>query len=489
MKKIAYTILLFLLIAGVFLAGSWYNQHTLAKQSQVGERKVLYYMDPMHPSYKSNKPGIAPDCGMNLVAVYADGGPAEPEGSSASLPSGSVKVSYERQQLIGVRVASVKKASGTYSLRLFGRVAADETRVYKLVAGVDGFIRQVSMVTTGSQVGKDHWLATFSAPEARSPLQAYLITLDVADRQRRGGADAPAQFDAANASSQLAIDRLLNLGMSHRQIEEIKRTRQLPTNIKILAPAGGFVLARNVSLGQKFEKGMEWYRIADLRRVWIVADVSENEAQYLHPGVRAKISLPNQSKTLSAKVSDVLPQFDGATRTLKVRLEADNPGYVLRPDMFVDVELPVKFPSTIAVPADAVLDSGRRKTVFVERGEGFFEPRQVETGRRFDDQVEILDGLLPGEQVVVSSNFLIDSESRLKAAVASMSAPVKDLVCGMAMDQSKAKAAARKTEHGNNTYYFCSEQCKQKFDKEPGRYLEPEEHKHAPNRLARAQYP
>lgn len=180
-------------------------------------------------------------------------------------------------------------------------------------------------------------------------------------------------------------------------------------------------------------------------------------------------------------MSQVLPQFDPATRTLKVRLEADNPGYALRPDMFVDVELPIGFPATIAVPVDAVVDSGLKKTVFVDRGEGFFEPRQVETGWRFDDRVEIVKGLKPGEQIVVSGNFLIGSESRLKAEAAGMYAPVKDPVCGMEVDKSKAKAAGRTVEFHGKTYFFCSDRCERDFEKSPERYLEKLdalEHKH-----------
>jgi YHS domain-containing protein len=187
--------------------------------------------------------------------------------------------------------------------------------------------------------------------------------------------------------------------------------------------------------------------------------------------VRARVSLPNQNKTLAARVSEVLPQFDPATRTLKVRLEADNPGYLLRPDMFVDVELPISFPPTIAVPVDAVLDSGPKKTVFVERGEGFFEPREVETGWRFEDRVQIVKGLATGERIVIAGNFLIGSESRLKEAAAGMYAPVKDLVCGMEVDQGKAEAAGKKSQYGGKTYYFCSDQCKRKFDADPDSYL------------------
>ena len=232
------------------------------------------------------------------------------------------------------------------------------------------------------------------------------------------------------------------------------------------------MLARNVSPGLKFDRGAEWYRIADLSRIWILADVFENEAQYFRPGVRARASLPNQQKSFVVTVSDVPPQFDPATRTLKLRLEADNPGMALRPDMFVDVELPVKLPSAITVPLDAVLDSGLRKTVFVERTSGVFEPRVVETGWRMGDRVQIVHGLSAGERVVVSGNFFVDSESRLKSAAAGIySVAVKDPVCGMMTDESKATAAGRKFEYRGTTYYFCSDQCRRDFEKDPERYL------------------
>src|SRR5689334_446970 len=181
--------------------------------------------------------------------------------------------------------------------------------------------------------------------------------------------------------------------MSALQMDEIRQTRQIPDTIKIVSPVDGFVLSRSVSPGQKFERDTEWFRIADLRRVWIVTDVFENDAQYLQSGTQVRVNLPGQSRSFPGRVSNVLPQFDGATRTFKARIEVDNPGYALRPDMFVDLELPVSFSRTVAVPAGAVLDSGLKKTVFVERGQGLFSPREVKTGRHFDDKVEIVSGV------------------------------------------------------------------------------------------------
>jgi RND family efflux transporter MFP subunit len=193
----------------------------------------------------------------------------------------------------------------------------------------------------------------------------------------------------------------------------------MPEAIQIVAPADGLVLARNIWPGQRFERGAEWYRIADLRHAWILADVFEQEAPHLRPGTPATVSLPGQSTGIGARVASVLPQFDGTTRTLKVRLEADNPHYVLRPDMFVDVDLKITVPSSITVPADAVLDSGVATTVFVERGNGTFEQRAVETGWRLGDRVEIVKGLEHGERIVTAGTFLLDSESRMRKGGAS----------------------------------------------------------------------
>jgi Cu(I)/Ag(I) efflux system membrane fusion protein len=261
--------------------------------------------------------------------------------------------------------------------------------------------------------------------------------------------------------------------MTEHQLDEIRRTRQSPETVEIRAPEAGFILVRNLTLGQRFERGTELYRIADLSKVWILADVFEYEAQYLEVGKSVQGSLPNQKKTFQAKVSNVLPQFDEATRTLKVRLEADNPNYALRPNMFVDIELPVSLPPAVTVPADAVLDSGLKKTVFIDKGSGLFEPREVETGWRLGNRVEITRGLEPGERIVISGTFLIDSESRMELAATGMfDTLAKDPVCGMDVSPSKAEKTGRRSRFQGKSYYFCSDECKEQFDKSPERYAE-----------------
>jgi membrane fusion protein, copper/silver efflux system len=416
MNKFRLAFLIVVIAALSFLAGGRFRQKSSPQDASSQGRRILYYIDPMHPAYKSDKPGVAPDCGMRLEPVYADSAPARPDPTGSSfLPTGSVRISPEKQQIIGVRVGKAEMTSGTHTLRLLGRVVADENRVYRLVAAVDGWIQETKPRTTGSLVSKDEHLASFYSPEFLGAEQAYLYALGALSRFQASGKETPEQLTLTQVNIKQYRDSLRNLGMGDFQLDEIARTRKLTQDIAIRSPTNGFVLARNVSPGQRFEKGTEFYKIADLRRVWVLADAFENEAQYFRPGSVAKVSLPRSEETLRGRVSDVLPQVDPATRTLEVRVEVDNPRYVLRPDMFVDVELSVAAPAGLSVPAEAVLDSGQRKTVFVDRGNGVFEPHQVETGWRTADRVQIVKGLMPGELVVTDGNFLIDSESRLKA--------------------------------------------------------------------------
>jgi Cu(I)/Ag(I) efflux system membrane fusion protein len=468
-KKYWYVAGVLILLAALFLVGSWYGQRNAAGPKAAGSRRILYYVDPMNPAHTSPEPGFAP-CGMKLEPVYADN---EAQAAGSALPPGSVKITPEKQQIIGVRVATVEKSPFTYTLRTVGKVDVDETRLYRLKALTEGWIVKVyNNATTGSLVRKDEPLATFYIRDLPTTLQTFFYAIDAVNRMKNDPNLAPGQQDLLEAQRLSAEGVLINLGMSQMQIKDLIRTRQLVQEIIINAPATSFVLARNVTAGQKFNSGEELYRLADLSRVWILADLFKNEAKYIRPGEKIKVTLPDQDEMQMATVSEVLPQFDPATLTLKVRLEMDNPKFALRPGMFMDVEFPINLPPTVNVPADAIMDSGLKKTVFVDRGNGFFEPRRVKTGWRLGDRVEIIQGLEPGQRIAISGNFLIDSESRMKLAAAGFFGNVvKDPVCGMNLDEGKAKAADRKSEYQKKTYYFCSDACKQKFEQAPGRYL------------------
>jgi Cu(I)/Ag(I) efflux system membrane fusion protein len=442
MKRLILPAAVLLLLGAAFLSGYWYRSaSTPAAVSQLSN------------AGKQSEPATDND-------------------ASSPVP-GAVRVSPEKQQLMGVRLAVAKKVSELQTLRVLGRVAPDETRIYRINAAVDGWIRETFSNTTGSIVKKDQILASFYSPEFLSAQQAFIFALGSKDRFKKNVKETPQQLTLTDRNVKQYRDSLRNIGMSDIQIDEIAETREYTESIHIRSPATGFVTLRNVTTGLRFDKGTELYRIADLSRIWIIADLFENEASYFQPGKTVTVTLPQQKKTLTAKVSIVLPQFDPATRTLKVRLETENPGYTLRPDMFVDVEIPVTFPPAVTVPAGAILDAGLRKTVFVDCGNGIFEPRLVETGWRFGDRVEIKSGLKDGERIVVSGNFLIDSESKMELAASGIYGTlVKDPVCGADVAVRKAEKTGRTSTYHGKTYYFSSLECKQQFDKDPKPYLE-----------------
>ena len=441
MKKslyVVFAVVLVGLLGGAFWAGSWYHDRKSVRQA------------PSSPALSDNKSDTATFTNTRTA----------PAADPSSQPSGTVRISQEKLQTIGVRTGVVEKSAVTRTLRLLGRVAPDETRIFKIKAAVDGIIKEVYPVTTGSTVKKGQVLATYYSPDIYAAQQGFLIALS-SDRFR------------SNLQVQVTESRLQFLGMSASQIEELKKTGKITENIALSSPATGFVLARAVSPELIFQKGEELYRIAELARVWIFVDIYENEAKYFRPRVTAKVSHPQLGKEFQAKVSDVLPLFDTGTRTLKVRLEVDNPEFFLRPDMFVDVELPIRLPPAVTIPSDAVFDSGLKKTVFVDLGNGSFEPREVETGWRFGNWVEIKNGLQPGERIVTSGTFLIDSESRLELAAAGMAGTLsKDPVCGLEVSMSKAEKAGRKTIYKGRAYYFSSDECKVQFEKKPDHYAE-----------------
>jgi membrane fusion protein, copper/silver efflux system len=450
-------------------------------------RHVLYYVDPMHPSYKSDKPGIAPDCGMQLEPVYAEDIKNEPTTTSlAQLPAGAVSIDGPKQRLLGIRLATVERSSATHIVRVVGRVVPEDTKVYRINSGVDGFIRETYQDSVGTLVKKDQKLATYFSPEFLSAASGFLAASERVPGAAGNDGSRTMAFPGALSkqgvsSLQGYTDRLRNLGMSDVQIRRMADGRQLPENIDIVAPADGFILGRNISPGQHFDHAMEFYRIADLSRVWVVAEVYEQETSYLRPGGLAQINLREERRQLPARITDSLPQSEAGGGTVKLRLEVDNPRFILRPEMLVDVELPVRLPPAVTVPVDALVDSGAHARVYVEHGEGLFEPREVETGWRFGEQVEILQGVQPGERVVAAATFLVDSESRLKTPApapapartadspADMSAHLAaaktaiDPSCGMRVNPDTAAESGNTLAYHSATYYFCSQKCKEKF--------------------------
>jgi Cu(I)/Ag(I) efflux system membrane fusion protein len=399
---------LILAAVAILLAARWRSSEHISAQPE-----ILFYTDPMHPAYKSDKPGIAPDCGMDLVPVYAkDAGrsviQAQPKLSTA------VAISPESQRLYGISVATVETSLGEHVVRAFGRVTTDDTRIYRLNVSTAGFVKDTYGDSVGMQVRKDQKLATIYSSELIYAVAGYLAgNVRIPSSEMRDSARAP---EAQNSQSR--VDYLRNLGMSTAQIVELQETRKIPDNIYIESPVHGLIISRSASPGLRFEKNTELYTIADLSHVWVLADVFDNDVAAFRPGAEAQITLSSTGEIFRARVSTVLPEIDPATRNLRVRLELANPGLRLRPDMFVAVQLTEKLPAGLTVPAEAVLDAGIVKRVFVEDAQAHFEPREVETGWHVGNRVQILKGIKAGEVVAASGTFLVDSESRLEGAQA-----------------------------------------------------------------------
>jgi RND family efflux transporter MFP subunit len=454
LKTVAALGLLILVFAGGYLLGARMPQ---AKPAAT-ERRVLYYVDPMHPAYTSDKPGIAPDCGMKLEPVYADepaagaaktvlyyrdpkkpdytsekpglnpetGNTLEPvyaEGAATpAVPPGAIQVSPERQQLIGVKFATAEIGSAGRSIRAVGRVSFDETRVAHVHTRIDGWIEQVFVDFTGALVTKGEPMLTIYSPEMLASQQELLLAARARDLMSNNPLASAAQH--GQSLFEAAKRRLELWDLSADQIQQVLTTGEPIRSITLHSPSAGFVTTRNAFPNQKITPDSDLYTIADLSHVWIVADVFESDITSIKIGDPAHVVFPYPgTPSIAANVSYIQPEVDPTTRTLKVRLDAANPGLRMKPDMFVNVELGASDTLQLTVPTEALLDTGDRQTVFVDLGNGYLEPRQVVVGDRFGDRVVITSGLSAGERVVSSGTFLIDSESQLKAAASGMGAP------------------------------------------------------------------
>jgi membrane fusion protein, copper/silver efflux system len=473
MKKSVLAGLAVIAMSLAFVAGAWTGWRSASVAAPRPQpRTVARYVCPMHPQYHSDRPGQCPSCGMPLELATGIDQPGTRDGRPA--PPGAVSVSGERQQLIGVRTAVAGVSAVNRTIRTVGRVEVDEDRVYRLEATVGGVVRDLRPNSAGRFVQEDEVLLTYYSTEFLTAQQAFYYALGTRDRVGGDAKEPSEQMILTNAQLRSSVDALRNLGMSDTQIAELAKTRKLVREVELRSPVGGYVLSRTVFPKQRLERGEELYRIADLAHVWVLADVFEGDAAYVRPGTRARLTFGTQpGATIQTKISSVLPQFDRTTRTLKVRLEIDNPRMALRPDMFVNVEIEVNLPAALTVPLEAVVDSGTRKLVFVDRGGGYFEPRRVETGSRADDRVEIVRGLAAGERIVVSGNFLLDSESRMRLAGTDRAGMERDPVCGMTVDPARAEAARLTAAYQGRTEFFCSEGCRKAFNANPAKYAPP----------------
>ncbi len=389
------------------------QQNTDSKNA--GERKILFYRSPMNPSVTSPVP--AKDAmGMDYVPVYA-------EDSSNDEPAGTVNIDGTVVQQIAVRTAKVVRSTLFHTVRAVGRVTYDEELMVHLHPKIEGWIERLVVDKTGQWVKKDTDLLSIYSPQLVASQQEYLLALN----NLKVLENSPI-VDIRRGAEELvrsSRERLKLLDVPVHQIRELERTRRVRKSLHIHAPASGIVMKIGAREGQYVTPATEIYMIADLHRVWVYADVYEYELPWVKEGDPVDMQLAGiPGKVFKGHVAYIYPYAEAKTRTIKVRLVFENTELLLKPEMFAEVTIYAsKQVNAIVIPSEAVIRSGTRAQVFVVRGPGKFEPRQVELGMFSNGKVAVLKGLNEGEEVVTSAQFLIDSESKLREATAKMMEP------------------------------------------------------------------
>ncbi|MFQ5585357.1 MAG: efflux RND transporter periplasmic adaptor subunit [Thermodesulfobacteriota bacterium] len=367
-------------------------------------RKIRYWQAPMDPTYIRDKPGKSP-MGMDLIPVY--------EGDEEETEPGTVKIDPVTVQNIGVRTSTVERMELKKTIRTIGRIDYDEKRVYRLHTKVDGWIEKLYVDFTGEKVKKGDILLEIYSPKLVSAQEEYLLARKSSETMAGVGRESIVD---------LSRRRLDLWDVPAHQITEIEKTGKVMKTLHIHSPASGIVVEKPVTEGMYVKPGMRLYTIADISKVWAYVDVYEYELPWIRLGQEAEMTLASYpGQTFTGKISFIYPYMEQKTRTNKVRLEFDNPGLDLKPNMYANVNLKsVVSKKAVAVPTEAVILSGERSIVLLSRGDGKFAPREVLLGAEAEGFYEIREGLTGGEAVVTSAQFLIYSESSLKEAIAKM---------------------------------------------------------------------
>ena len=377
------------------------------------------YTCPMHPAFVTDDPKVrCPECGMKLVPKNADAAPERaavaPGGVPGLIP---VELSADRIQLIGMKTAVAMREPLAASIRTVGFVTASEKGLVSVNARFSGWIESLGAGDLGQFVDKGAVLATVYSPDAIAAQQQYLA----AQRWAEGKPVGPGQPVGTTpdlTTKDVNRQRLVLLGFAPQDIDAIAAAGAPSQTVNLRAPVAGYVAKRSTLRGVYVQAGTELFQLADLSTVWIIADVYESEIGRVKVGQRAVLDLPAYpGERFAGKVTFIYPALAAGSRTLQARVEFRNPGLKLRPGMYGDVTLDLGDQSAIVVPADALVDTGEIQYVFVSKGGGRFEPRRVRAGWSGGGRVAVLDGLAEGERVVTTANFLLDSESRLRAAI------------------------------------------------------------------------
>jgi Cu(I)/Ag(I) efflux system membrane fusion protein len=368
---------------------------TTSSATAPAKGKLLYYRNPMGLPDTSKVPK-KDSMGMDYIPVF------EGDQGDASM----VKVSLGKLQRTGIKTATAEMASISHKIQVPGTISLDERLISIISMRTDSFVDEVANATTGDHIRKGEQLFRFYSKEIATAASEYAA----------GRSDARGNGDAGSAL------RLKNLGVPQEVIDSIGNTRQVPPSIGYFAPRDGIILERMATTGMMAKPGDVLFRIADISNVWVMADVPEYDLASVRNGAEVNVTIRSlPGKTFKGVVDLIYPQVDMQTRTTKVRIELPNPDGLLLANMYADVEIKAGAPKpVVAVPNSAVIDTGDRQVVFIDKGDGQFEPKDVKLGVRGEDQTEITKGIAAGDKVVVAANFLLDAESNLNSALSAM---------------------------------------------------------------------
>ncbi len=413
-------------------------------KSNSGKKEIAYYQDPMHPWFTSDKPGVSPDCGMDLVPVYE--GDEDVEG---------IKIDPVTVQNIGVKIETVEKRKLEKTIRTIGKVEYDETKVYNINIKIMGWVEKLYVDYTGKYVQKGQPLLEIYSPELVSTQEEYLQAIKY-QKKMLSSSSVEAQ-KSTNELVESSKRRLQYWDISEKDIDELEKRSTPKKTMTIYSPEDGIVTDKMVLQGQNIMAGMELYKIADLSNVWVIADVYQYEVPWIKNGQEVELNLSYlPGKSYKGRVTFIYPFLNEESKTVKVRVEVKNTAnYDFKPGMFANVTIksPVSF-ETISVPEQSLIRSGERTIAVISLGGGYFDPREVKTGVIASGYVQILEGVKEGEKIVTSSQFLIDSESNLKAAInlmrghEGMDMSLPNGKVNKPMDKSQMEDGKRKMDDG-----------------------------------------
>jgi membrane fusion protein, copper/silver efflux system len=402
-------IILGVVLVAAFGAGGWWLASSQAPHKHELEQRAdaqgkVYYTCPMHPQVRQDEPGNCPICGMQLVGKTE--GPAPAGGSD------SVQIDPRVAQNLGIRTATVQRGDFSQRLEAVGSVEVDERRIQVVESRAAGWVEQLLVRAVGEPVKRGQRVAGVYSPDIYGAQQELVLAAKSGD----------ATLIAA------ARQRLLLLGLGDAQAEQVLRTGTAQRQTAVSAPGNGVVIELNVREGQQVMPGTPLMRIADLSRVWITVEIPEAQGAWIHAGREAEARLSAlPGKSFKGTVEYIYPRLETQTRTVRARLSFDNPGVQLKPGMYADVSLFGRTRAgTLLVPTEAVIRTGERSVVILAEGEGRFRPANVRVGDDREGLTEILEGLAEGERVVVSGQFLIDSEANLRSVLSRLAPPAAD---------------------------------------------------------------